>query len=276
MKIPQGGLIGKGVSLVRRVQKMNISNHAANAGYFIILAIFPLLVVLLGILHYTGLDAADLLGFLAMYLPDALESAVEKLLVQAYAHTGAASISVSAVIALWSASRGMYGILRGMNAIYDAQEDRGWLYTRGISVLYTFVFVVVLVLSLVLDVFGESILDMLVIPGFLWNILSGVVDFHILFMLLVQTAVFTAMYMMLPNRHNRFRSSLPGAVFASLGWQIFSALFSLYVDNWAGYSAIYGSVYAVALGMLWLYFCLSILFYGGAANFLLMRRQKGK
>lgn len=273
MEFPKGGIIGRANGFVRRIQKMNIPNHAANAGYFIVLAIFPMLVLLLSILRYTSLDGADLMAFLSVYIPEALEAPVEKLLVQTYAHTGAAVISVSAVSALWSASRGIYGILRGLNAIYDVEEDRGWFYTRGISVFYTFVFVVVLVLSLALDVFGESILEMLPISGMLWNFLSGIVDFRFIFMLLIQTLAFAVMYMVIPNRKNTFKGSLPGAVFSSLGWQVFSRLFSLYVENWAGYSAIYGSVYTVALGMLWLYCCLSILFYGGALNHLLEQRK---
>ena len=79
--------------------------------------------------------------------------------------------------------------------------------------------------------------------------------------------------MVLPNRKNRFSDSLPGAILASVGWLIFTQLFSLYVEHFGGYSNIYGSVYAVALSMLWLYCCLSILFYGGALNRLLMERE---
>ena len=56
--------------------------------------------------------------------------------------------------------------------------------------------------------------------------------------------------------------------------QTFSALFSLYVDNFNRYTNIYGSVYAVALAMLWLYMCVSIVFYGAVLNRLL--KEYGK
>ena len=85
----------------------------------------------------------------------------------------------------------------------------------------------------------------------------------------MQTGLFTAMFMFLPNRNNSFRDSFPGAVVSGIGWQVFSALFSMYVEHFSGYANIYGSVYAVALGMLWLYCCLSILFFGAALNVLL-------
>lgn len=273
MEFPKGGLIGRCVELGRRVQKMDIPQHASNAGYFIVLALFPALVLVLSILRYTQLDAQDLLTLIRAYIPRALESAVEKLVVQTYAYSGAAIVSASAVGALWSASRGIYGILKGLNTIYGVEENRGWFYTRFISVFYTFAFLLVLLLSLALNVFGEQILAMLPVDGRLWSFLSGIVDLRFLVMLGVQTALFAAMFVFMPNKRNSLRESLPGAVLASIGWLIFSDLFSIYVDHFSAYSNIYGSVYAIALGMLWLYCCLSILFFGAALNKLLEEQR---
>lgn len=271
MEIPKGGVIGKTVNIVRRLQKMEIPGHAANAGYFIVLSVFPALVLILSLLRYTSLDAQDLLHLLEGFLPEALMGAAEKLIISTYAHTSTAVVSVSAVGALWSASRGIYGLLTGLNTIYDVQENRGYWYTRAISVFYTFLFVLVLLLTLVLNVFGESILEMLPpAKGAVGQFLSEIIDLRFFLLLLLQTALFAAMFMALPNRKNKLSDSLPGAVLAALGWQIFSKLFSVYVEHFAGYANIYGSVYAVALSMLWLYCCLSIVFYGGALNKLLM------
>jgi membrane protein len=68
--------------------------------------------------------------------------------------------------------------------------------------------------------------------------------------------------------------SVPGALLASCGWQVFSQLYSIYVAHFSVYSNIYGSVYGVALSMLWLYCCISIVFYGGALNMYLMKNKK--
>ncbi len=269
MEFPKGGIIGKAVALFRRIQAMEIPQHAAHAGYFIILAIFPMLVLILSILRYTSLDAQDLMTLISAYIPRALVPAVERLVVQTYAYSGATIVSVSAVGALWSASRGIWGILRGLNAVYDAQEDRGWFYTRAISVFYTFAFLIVLLLSLVLNLFGKQILQMLPVDGRLWKWVDRVVDLRFVLMLAVETVLFAAMFTFLPNKPNSFRLSLPGAVLAALGWLFFTDLFSVYVEYFSAYSNIYGSVYAVALGMLWLYCCLSILFFGAAVNRLL-------
>ncbi len=274
MELPKGGLLGKVWHLIQQIQEMGIGLYAANAGYFIVLAVFPTLVLLLGVLRYTGLDAGDLLALLSGVLPEALLPAAERLIISTYAYTSTAVVSVSAVSALWSASRGIYGLLIGLNAIYGVREDRGYFYTRAISVVYTFLFLLVLMLTLILNVFGEAILNHFPpAQSEVWDFLAEVVDLRFLLLLLLQTGLFTAMFMALPNRKNSFSDSFPGAILASVGWLLCSNLFSVYVEYFSGYSSIYGSVYAVALSMLWLYLSLWIIFLGGGLNKLLMKNQ---
>ena len=106
-----------------------------------------------------------------------------------------------------------------------------------------------------------------------FRFLTSVIDLRFFLLVALQTALFTAMFMVLPNRRNSLSSSLPGALLSSIGWLIFSHLFSLYVEHFANYDNLYGSVYALALSMLWLYFCISILFYGGVLNRILYFRE---
>ena len=228
------------------LSERKIPLHAAHTGFFMVLAVFPTLMLVLGFLRYTGLQVQTLTDLVAELIPGALMPAAKRLILSAYQNTSGMVLSVSAITALWSASRGMYGLVRGMNGVYAVKESRSWLYTRLYSMLYTFAFLVLLVLTLFLDVFGEKL--------------------RFVVLLLLQTLLFAVMYTVLPNRNNRFLESLPGAMLAAVGWQIFSDLYSIYVERFTGYANIYGSVYAVALSMLWLYFCISILFYGGALN----------
>lgn len=266
-KHAETGRLQKAVRLVRALTRLHIPLYAANAGYFIILAVFPMLVLLLSLLRYTNLRIETLTDLLQGVLPAALLPAAEKLIINTYSSTSKAVVGVSALTALWSASRGIYGLLTGLNAIYGVSENRGYLYTRSISVLYTFLFLLVLLLTLVLHVFGTTIAAW--IPhttNSLLLLLTDIIDLRFFLLLFVQTAIFTAMFMALPNKRNRLSESLPGALLASIGWLVFSDIFSIYVEHFSSYANIYGSVYAVALSMLWLYCCLSIVFYGGALN----------
>lgn len=272
---PKGGLIGKIYGLISYFTGLRIPIYAANAGYFIVLSVFPMLLLFVSFLRYTGLSVDTLTELLYGVIPEALMPAAKRLILNTYQSTSRTVVSISAVTALWSASRGIYGLLTGLNGIYDVAEDRGYFYTRTMSVLYTFVFLLVLLLTLVLNVFGTTLVQMLPIGTEpVWEFLMSVVDLRFFLLLFVQTAVFTAMYMALPNRRNKLMDSLPGALLSAIGWLIFSDLYSLYVENFSSYANIYGSVYAVALSMLWLYCCISIVFYGGALNVYLTENKK--
>lgn len=264
---PKGGLIGKIVHAIISIRQMHVPLHAANAGYFIVLAVFPALLLVLNILRFTGLEVKSLVELFDGLLPSALMDAGEELVISTYEASSGTLLGISALTALWSASRGIYGLLTGLNAIYGVAEDRGYIYTRSISVVYTFLFLIVLLLTLVLHVFGNTIMGMLtMIDNDVIIFLIDLIDLRFYLLLAVQSLIFTLMFMALPNRRNGFWESLPGGVFASLGWLVFSDIFSIYVENFNKYANIYGSIYAVALSMLWLYCCMSILFYGGALN----------
>ena len=268
-QFPKGGIIGKTVQLMRSVQELQVPLHAANACYFIVLAVFPALVLLLGLLRYTPLEVERLGELLYGLLPEALAEGAEELILLTYDNTSGTVVGVSAATVLWSSSRGIYGVLTGLNAIYGVAEDRGYFQTRFLSVVYTLAFLLILLLTLGLHVFGTGLLAVLertAHPFVLF--LIRIVDFRFVLLLALQTAFFTAMFMALPNRKNGLLESLPGALLASVGWLLFSNLYSVYVEHFAHLTNVYGSVYAVALSMLWLYCCMSIVFYGGALNVL--------
>ena len=265
----------KGRRVLRRVNAMEIPTHASHACYFIVLATFPALLLVVGLLRYTSLEASDLMALLEGSLPDALEPYIWRIISGTFESTSKAVISLSAVLALWSAGKGMHGLLNGLNSVYGVLEKRSWLQIRLTSIFYTVLFILVLLLTAVLHVFGDTIghwlrasTDPRLYRWIDW------LDWGFFAVVAAQTMLFSAMFMFLPNQRNGFRESLPGALFGSLGWMTFSGLFSVYVDNFNRYTNIYGSIYAVALAMLWLYMCVSIVFYGAVLNRLL--KESGK
>lgn len=251
------------------LSRLQVGVYAAHTSFFMVLSLFPMLVLLMSLLRYTGISVDMLTDLLEGVIPSALMGGAKRLILNTYESTTGTILSLSALTALWSASRGIHGLIVGLNAVYRVPENRTYLHTRSVSVLYTFAFLLVLMLTLLLNVFANTLLALFPI-GFV----PKLIDLRWTLLLLVQTALFCAIFMALPNRKNNFRHSLPGAVFASLGWMIFTRLYSVYVENFAGLSSVYGSVYAVALSMLWLYCCISIVFYGGALNRQLMKKGK--
>lgn len=263
-------ICGKWSDAFRRIKAMEIPTHASHACYFIVLAAFPALMLAVSLLRYTPLRASDLMALLEGSLPDALEPYFWNILSGTFRNSSMAVVSLSAVLALWSAGKGMHGLLNGLNSVYGVEEKRSWFRIRLTSVFYTVLFLLVLLLTATLHVFGDIIGDWLrASRNPLFSRWIDWLDWGFFAVVAVQTLLFCAMFMFLPDQRNGFRESLPGALFGSLGWMTFSALFSVYVDNFNHYTNIYGSVYAMALAMLWLYMCVSIVFYGAVLNRLL-------
>ena len=264
----------KFIGLLGRIARLNVPLYASQASFFLALSVFPSLVLLMGLVRYTGLDVADLTELLHGVLPTALMPAAQKLIANTYRSTNGMVLSISALTALWSASQGIHGLRLGLNAIGKLEEDRNWLHTRLLSVVYTVLFLLVLLLTMGLHVLGTGLLDWLPITESpIFTFLENIVDLRFFLLLAVQVVLFCLMFAFLPNRRSRLRDVFPGAVFASLGWLIFTQLYSYYIEHFAGLSIIYGSVYAVALSLLWLYFCISIMFYGGALNQWLRKKE---
>ena len=90
------------------------------------------------------------------------------------------------------------------------------------------------------------------------------------------TALFTGVFLALPDKRQRFVHVLPGAAGAACAWVIYSEIYSWYVNHIAKASALYGSLSVLLLMLLWLYACISILFYGALLNHALFDWKKKK
>ena len=271
----KNGLFRLVVMAAERIAAMQIPLYAANACYFLVLSVFPLLMILLALVPYLPYSARDLLELTEQVVPESLMGMVELLIVNIYYNSPGTMLGISAVVTIWSASRGIFGILTGLNHIYGVRENRGYVMTRLISFGYTFALILLLVLTLVMQVFGP------VITGwFAWldtpllDLIARIVDLRAVWMTVLQVLLFCGIYMVMPNRRNGFRESIPGAVVAAVGWQGFAFAFSFYVEFVSRKASIYGSVYTAALAMLWLYCCMYILLLGGGVNRLVQQWLK--
>lgn len=272
--------IKKSIRFVRQLaaylQPMQIPLHSAYTSFFLILSLFPSLLLLLGLLRYTDFGSRELLAFLEGMMPQSLMPIAESLISASYRHSSGMVVSVSLIATLWSASRGMYGLLRGLMAVSASQQIPGYWRSRGLSMVYTFLFLLILVPTLTLYMFGNAVVDylwMTTIPSVM--LVMSLVDLRVFLLWLLQSILFTLLYALLPGKSGRVSTYLPGAIMASVGISVFSKLFSLYVLHFSNYTNIYGSIYALALGMLWLYFCICILLYGAALNRWLREKNSG-
>ena len=185
-----------------------------------------------------------------------------------------ALISVTAITTLWSAGKGILAIMKGLNSVYDIEETRNYVFLRLASAIYTLIFAIMIIGSITLFVFGNRL--------YLWIIrkVPVLTDFALLIIslrtfigLIVLITFFLFIYTVIPNRKTKLFNQLPGAIISATGWIGFSYAFSFYIDNFSNYSSMYGSLTAIVLFMLWIYFCMYILFIGAEINLINENKQ---
>jgi len=255
-------------AFLKKLREDTVSAFAAQTAFFVILSFLPFLIFLLTLVRYLPVETENLLASVQTVFPEAVHEYIGVLLSEVMEKTTGAILSISVITALWSASRGFLVIIQGMNAVYGNKETRKYFVLRLLSVGYTLVFAVVLLLTLVLLVFGNQIylyaqsrVSLLRQTAFLVICLRTVVS------LVVLTGFFWGLYLLVPDRKSKHATAeLPGAVLSATGWLGFSYLYSFYIDRMSNFSAMYGSLTAIVLCMIWLYACMYIMFIGAELN----------
>ena len=261
-------LMVEGKRIFDKYKKDEVTVYAAQASFFIVISFFPFIMLLLTLIQLIpAVNKSDLLELLVSIMPDMLDGLVISIVNDLYTKSPGTILSISAIVAIWSASRGMLGIERGLNRVYETPQPRGYLVRRLICSAYTILFVIACVASLLLLVLGTTI-ERVIIQWFpvVSKFTHYVISIRSFLALAVLVIVFTGLYSLVPVHRSPLKTQLPGALFSTLGWIVFSALFSIYFNNFSNYSYMYGSLAAVVLLMLWLYFCICILFIGAEIN----------
>ena len=171
-------------------------------------------------------------------------------------------MSITAIAAIWSASKGVLSVMFGLYEIAKIHQKRNYFISRFVSMLYTIIFTVALASTMVLLVFGNKLfnLAMSLAP---WLRQISIVTLMLRYLLV------SLIYRLANFKLATFGKVFPGAFFSALGWVVFSYIFSIYVDSFSGMSYMYGSFTAVIVFMLWIYFLIYIMFIGAEINKLL-------
>ena len=253
----------------KQASKVHMGAYAAQAAYFLMLCMIPIILLLLTLVQYTPVTKADVMTAVIQVFPASVDSMITSIVNQVY-NQSTGIIPVTVIIAMWSAGKGVLSITTGLNCIYGCPETRNYFFLRIRATLYTIMFIVVILVLLVLSVFGNS-LNLLILEHL--PLLSGTADWLLEARTVISPAVLVVfcllIYKFLPNRRDRLIRQLPGAAFAALGGLVISWIFSVYLDIFEGFSSMYGSLTTIVLIMLWMYFCMYSILLGGEINVML-------
>jgi len=254
------------------IQADDVFGNAAKLGYYFLLALFPLLILVTSIIGLvlgsgTGLRHA-LFNYLSQVMPSSAFQLISKTMLEVSSASGAGKISFGLLAALWAAASGVGAMMESLNSAYDSTETRSWWKQRLIALNLT-VALSFLIIGAVVVIFGGSRIaehlgaaygfsDTFVIT---WKILQWPIA--LAFMLLA----FALIYYLAPDvRNQKWKWITPGSVIGIILWLLVSFGFKGYLHFFDSYSKTYGSLGAVIVLMLWLYLTGAAVLIGGEIN----------
>lgn len=266
------------ISNVKRVLKKNSEDNipaiSAQSAFFIILSFVPFLIFALAIIAHFGISQSEVSKLLDdVFLDDSITVWINTILKESYSTaTGIAITTV--VLALWSAGKGVYSITEGIRRIYKLPNEHNWFIKRLLSMGYTilmFLAIILSVVGLVVTEFADSIIKPIIknLP-FIVNLLYTLRYFIILIVVTLLIAFALKMYLwrrVEDKRYASFKVQLPGALITSVGWVVLTLGIKVYVHYFNGFS-IYGSLGTLAIVMVWMYFSIYIFAVGIQINYM--------
>ena len=260
-----GRLLFIGYDFGKHMNRKNINSFAASTAFFLFLSLIPMLMLLCALIPYTPITEADLMDVATGITPDTMDSLVVNIIHDVY-NKSIGIVSVTAVVTLWSAGKGVLALMRGLNVINDVEENRNYVVLRMVASFYTVLILILMILSLLIMIFGNTLIQLVEggIPqtSYFFELL---LHFRTPFVWFVLTIFIALIYTYVPGGKLGFKMQLPGAVIASVGWSVITWFFSIYVDRFNGFST-YGSLTTIIILMLWLYACMYIVMVGAFLN----------
>lgn len=242
--------------------------YAAALAYQGLFSLFPFLLFLIALLGFLHLpEFFDWLREQAAYvLPGQALEQVNPIIDQLQQRQGGL-LSVGIVVALWSSSAAVRSLMSALNAAYDVRELRPVWKRVPLSLFYTLGLAAMLMLVAALMILGPQVMgwiaeriglqDFVVV---LWSLLRWPV---VITLMMMAVAV---IYYVTPNVKQKFRFITPGSVLAVVAWVAASLAFGFYVKNFADYNAMYGSVGAIIVLLLYFYISAAVLLLGAELN----------
>jgi membrane protein len=256
----------------REIQEDNVFGRGAELSYYFLLALFPFLIFvtsIIGMILGSGTGTRhQLFNYLARIMPPSAFQLIDNTMLEVSKSSSGGKLSFGILAALWAASNGLSAITESLNTAYDLKESRPWWKQRLTAIGLTMVLSVFIMLALVMVVAGGHIADWLAAAYGLggtfplaWKIIQWPA------VLACMTFAFALIYYFAPDFHKQaWKWLTPGAAIGVALWLLVSIAFRVYLHFFDSYSATYGSLGAVIILMLWLYFTGAAVLIGGEIN----------
>ncbi len=266
--------------MVKNYFAHDVSKNAAALAYYLFFALFPLLIFLSNLLGLLQLDIYAVTQLLARLLPRDITALLTAYLQHISSNSSPVLLWFSLVFSVWFPYRAVRGLIKDVRTAYGLPRHNRRLKFYAGQIVYTLLLLVALAVSLSALVMGEkllvSLLNILPVPvaQMAYPVLPLWKYFRYMVIAAVMYAAIWALYSLSVEKRQSASDILPGVAASVVVWLAVSVAFSFYVENFAGYSVIYGTLGAVMALLLWLYLSAIILIMGAQLNALM--RETGK
>lgn len=254
--------------LIPRLRFDDITAYAAQISFYLLLSLFPFLILLVTVLAQTHLiDVNQLMDMMhnTNIFPEIALRLIEDTFTGLTMPT--ASISFYIIVVIWSASRGIRAVMNGIHMAFRTKEAHNFVVRFLLSLFYTVCFVLMIVLFIALVVFGDSLFSWLSSSFHLFFLMSGIMRLvRYLIPLAFMLFLYTLLYRVIPPKDLRVRDVLPGSLFAALSSFLISQGFSIYTNHFANYSLMYGSISGLIVICTWMYLFSLMMVLGAEIN----------
>ncbi|EKV28205.1 Ribonuclease BN [Caenispirillum salinarum AK4] len=252
-----------------RIGTDNLGVVAAGCAFYALLALFPFLAALISVYGLLSDPAAvsEQLQLIEGTVPDQVYDIVSAQVQQLSAQDASLSLGLilSTSIALYSSTKGVKAVMRGLNIVYDETEQRNIIMQNLVALGLTAGFVIGMTIALLVVVVTPVVLGLLGLGQGITGTLVDLARWSILAIGLF--GALAVIYRIAPNRRPaRFQWLTWGAVVAAVLWLAASMLFSFYVANFASYNETYGSLGAVVVLLMWFFIGAYAVLIGGEIN----------
>ena len=249
------GLPGFTLRVLGKCSHDGIGAYAAQSAFFVLMSVFPFLMLLLQLMRFAPVSQESLLFMVDNIFPDYLLPTMHEILQELYS-SSFGLVSVSVITTLWAASKAMHAVTTGLDRICRAEEVRNWIVIRLWALLYTCLLAIIILVH-----YRPK-----GVPLHMYNMVLR--SIYLIFLL---TLVVAIMYKAFPHKRLSFIAQLPGAFFCAVSLYVFSNIITIYLNSFNGFS-MYGSLTTLILVMFWLYFCNYFIMLGAEINE--VRRQE--
>lgn len=252
--------------IMEKMKDDHVGEYAAECAYFTILSFIPFIIFFLTLIQFTNVDKESIFYWIRQIVPSTMEDMILGIIDEVYAKS-VGTISIAAIVALWSASKGFYYLSKGLRKIYDTEKTKLTAIVRLEGLFYTLIFVIAIIIFLVIIVFGKRIHKLMLEKSTSISVITGLI-LKIRWFILISLMffIFLMIYKFIPKHKMELKTQILGAFFSSLAWYIASWGFSIYIDVFQGFSNTYGSLTSIILVMMWVYVCMYIILVGGEIN----------